>query len=288
MGNNEGIAFGRFWFPNMQDASWNGNDTVSLKARFNHENKLRRAIRLCYKNRDEGANTVIPRNLRRALELVNGGTIQNFKPMNARAVWEYICPMFMGRLLDTSSGYGGRMLGAMTSNMRYHYTGIDPNTRTHQGLVAQGELLNEQGFGTGYQMFNQPSEEVELEAGAYDACFTSPPYFNLERYCDEPTQCMNKFNTLDAWWEGYVAPTLWQTHRALDSDGVYAVNIADYKNGKQEYKIVEHWIKLAGQFGFEHVDTVQMMLNVRPGVGNNRQERAYKSEGIYIFKKKSL
>lgn len=288
VGNNEGIAFGRYWFPNIQDASWNGNDTVSLKARFNHDAKLKRAIKLCYKNRDEGENTVLPRNIRRALELVNGGTIQNFKPMNARAVWEYICPMFMGRLLDTSSGYGGRMLGAMTSNLRYHYTGIDPNTRTHQGLVAQGELLNELGMGSGYDMICKPSEEVELEAGSYDACFTSPPYFNLERYCDEPTQCMNKFKTLDEWWEGYVAQTLWQTHRALDTDGIYAVNIADYKNGKQEYKIVDHWIKLAGLFGFELAETLQMMLNVRPGVGNNRQERTYKSEGIYIFRKRSL
>ena len=30
--------------------------------------------------------------LRRAFDLVSGGSIQNFKPMNARAVWEYICP----------------------------------------------------------------------------------------------------------------------------------------------------------------------------------------------------
>ena len=285
VGNNEGLAFGRFWFPNMQDARWNDNATVSIRARFNHDNKLKRAIKLAYVHRDEGADTVIPKNIRRALELVNGGTIQNFKPMNARAVWEHICPVFRGNLLDFSSGYGGRMLGAMTSNLRYHYTGIDPNTRTFQGLEALGELLDEQNIGSGYDIHCCPSEEFEPEPGFYDAAFSSPPYFNLETYTNEPTQCMNRYTTLSAWFDGYVAPTLQMVHKALADDGIYAVNIADYKNGKEQFAIVDQWKELSKQVGFEYQETVDMILNVRPGVGNNKLEKAYKSEGIYIFRK---
>jgi hypothetical protein len=285
VGNNEGLPLGRFWFPNMQDAKWNDNATVSMKARFNHDNKLKRAIKLAYVHRNEGADTVIPKNIRRALELVNGGTIQNFKPMNARAIWEHICPVFRGNLLDFSSGYGGRMMGAMTSKLRYNYTGLDPNTRTFQGLSALGELLDEQNLGSGYSMNCIPSEEFDPEPGFYDAAFSSPPYFNLETYTDEPTQCMNRYTTLDEWFDGYVVETIHMTHKALCQDGMYAVNIADYKNGKQEYKIVDHWIELAEATGFRHVETVDMILNVRPGVGNNKLEKAYKREGIYIFQK---
>ena len=287
VGNNEGLAFGRFWFPNMQDAKWNDNATVSIRARFNHDNKLKRAIKLAYVHRDEGADTVIPKNIRRALELVNGGTIQNFKPMNARAVWEYICPVFRGNVLDFSSGYGGRMLGAMTSNLRYNYTGIDPNTRTFQGLEALGELLNEENIGSGYSMNCRPSEEFDPEPGFYDAAFSSPPYFNLETYTDEPSQCMNRYTTLDKWFDGYVAPTLQMVHRALADDGIYAVNIADYKNGKEQFQIVDRWKELSEQVGFKYQETIDMILNVRPGVGNNKLEKAYKSEGIYIFQKMS-
>jgi hypothetical protein len=97
---------------------------------------------------------------------------------------------------------------------------------------------------------------------------------------------MNRYRTLDEWFDGYVAETVHMTHRALCQDGVYAVNIADYKNGKQEYKIVDHWIQLAEAAGFRHVETVNMLLNVRPGVGNNRDKQLYKYEGIYIFRKK--
>lgn len=285
VGNNNGLQLGRFWFPNMQDAKWNDNDTVSMKSRFNHDNKLKRAIKLCYVHRDEGADSVIPKNLRRALELVNGGTIQNFKPMNARAVWEYICPIMWGNVLDFSSGYGGRMLGAMTSRMAYNYTGIDPNTRTFQGLEALGTLLNEQGQGRGFSMNCVPSEEFDPEPGFYDAAFSSPPYFNLETYTNEPTQCMNRYTNLDLWFEGYVVPTLKMIYKGLASNSIYAVNIADYKNGKESFAIVDRWKDTSKKVGFQYVEQIDMLLNVRPGVGNNKLEKAYKSEGIYLFRK---
>jgi hypothetical protein len=121
----------------------------------------------------------------------------------------------------------------------------------------------------------------------YDAAFSSPPYFNLETYTDEPTQCMNRYQELSAWFDGYVVPTLEMVHQSLANDGIYAVNIADYKNGKEQFKIVETWKDLSKKIGFRHVETVDMILNVRPGVGNGKLEKAYKSEGIYIFQKVS-
>ena len=37
--------------------------------------------------------------------------------------------------------------------------------------------------------------------------------------------------------------------------------------------------------GFEYVETVNMLLTTRPGVGNNREEKSTKTEGIYVFRK---
>lgn len=286
VGNNEGLTLGRFWFENMQDAYTRTNQSVSLRSRFNNDTKLKRAIRLCYQHRDEGDLAVVPKNLRRAFDLIDGGSIQNFKPMNARAIWEYICPTMWGRVLDFSSGYGGRMMGAMTSRMRYHYTGIDPNTKTYNGLVALGELLNECGQGSGYEMHHLPSEEFDPEPASYDAAFSSPPYFNLETYCDEDTQCMNRCSNVDAWFDLYVEPTLKMLHKALADDAIYAVNIADYKTGKENFQIVDRWQQLSERCGFRYQSTVKMMLNVRPGQGNNKKDNGFKYEGIYVFTKK--
>jgi hypothetical protein len=96
---------------------------------------------------------------------------------------------------------------------------------------------------------------------------------------------MNRYTNLDRWFEGYVAPTLEMIYKGLATDAIYAVNIADYKNGKESFEIVEHWKALSEKVGFEYVEQIDMLLNVRPGVGNNKLEKAYKSEGIYLFRK---
>jgi len=285
VGNTAGQNFSRFWFPNMQEAYTRKDKMVSMRARFYDDPRLKRAISFCYKYRDEGDKSVLPANIRRALDLVSGGTIANFKPMNARAVFEYICPQLFGSVLDFSSGYGGRMLGALTSNMRYSYTGIDPNTKTYNGLVALGELMTSLGLGSGYAMNHIPSEQFEVEPESFDAAFSSPPYFNLETYTDEPTQCMNSCSNIDEWFDKYAEPTIKMLHKVLVKDGLYAVNIADYKDGKEEFNIVDRWKKVSEQNGFRYIEQIDMLLNVRPGTGNNKLENSYKSEGIYIFKK---
>ena len=285
VGGTAGQAFSRFWFPNMQDAYTRNDKMVGLKSRFYNDTRLKRAIKICFKYRDEGNQCVMPRNIRRALDLVSGGTIANFKPMNARAIWEHLCWDFGGNLLDFSCGYGGRMLGALSSRMRYHYTGIEPNTKTYEGLNALGELLQSCQLGKGYELHQTPSEDFNPPAEHFDAAFSSPPYFNLETYSDESTQCMNRYNSLDDWFSGYVEPTISMLHRSLVKNGVYAVNIADYKTDKDEFKIVERWLDTSVKIGFSYEDKVDMMLNVRPGVGNNKDESSFKSEGVYIFKK---
>lgn len=283
-GLTAGQSFSRFWFPNMQDAKTFNYSEVSLRHRFNNDKKLKAAIQICYKNRNEGAKAVLPQSIRRALDLVGGGTIQNFKPLNARAIYEHIYPNMFGNVLDFSSGYGGRMLGSMTSKMRYNYTGIDPNTKTFAGLDALGAMLNELSIGSGYQMHNTVSEEFDAPAKSFDVAFSSPPYFNLEIYSDEETQCMNRYTNLDAWFDYYVEPTLLMLHKVLVDGGIYAVNIADYDKGKT--KVVDRWIQLSKKLNFEHVDTIKMMLNVRPGKGNNKLQNGFKHEGVYLFQKK--
>ena len=119
-----------------------------------------------------------------------------------------------------------------------------------------------------------------------DLAFSSPPYFNLEKYSDEPTQCMNQFTTLDEWFDGYVVPTMSNIHKGLNSDGVFATNIADYKSyGNKEYKVVDRWIATAEKLGFKHSRTIKMMLNTRPGVGNDKTKGREKWEGVYVFTK---
>ena len=283
LGNNKGQVINRFLFPNMMTAEPKGRGSNSLKDRFYDDAKLRRAIRICFEFRD-GNNLVYPTAIRRALELVTGENIQNFKAQNARAIVEYCCPVLWGRVYDYSCGYGGRLLGVTSSNLQLDYVGVDPNTETVKNLNLLNNFIELAGGRPG-EIHQSVSEEFVPEN--IDCAFSSPPYFNLEKYSDEPTQCMNQFDSIDEWFEGYVTPTMRNIHKGLNSDGVFATNIADYKTPKEEFKVVDRWIETAEKLGFKHTETVKMMLNTRPGVGNGKQDGVEKFEGIYIFEKKN-
>lgn len=278
LGNNAGQTINRFVFTNMMTAEPKGRGSNSLRDRFYDDNKLRRAIRICFEFRD-GNNLVYPTAIRRALELVTGENVTNFKAQNARAIVEHLCPVMWGRVYDYSCGYGGRLLGTNASNMHYTYIGTDPNTETYKYLCYLNELL-----GGKHELNCLPSQDYQPDD--IDLAFSSPPYFNLEKYSDEPTQCMVQFQSLDDWFDGYVVPTMRNIHAGLNSDGIFATNIADYKTTKDEFRVVDRWIETAEQLGFKHIDTLKMMLNTRPGVGNDKQEGREKFEGIYVFSKK--
>ena len=282
LGNNKGQPLSRFLFPNMMTAEPKGRGSNSLKDRFYDDKKLKRAIKICYDMR-EGNKLVYPTAIRRALELVTGENIQNFKPQNARALAEHLCPVLWGNVYDYSAGYGGRLLGISCSNMSYNYIGIDPNTETIKYLNYFNEILDE-AVGFKGKIIQNVSEEYQPKD--IDLAFSSPPYFNLEKYSDEETQCMVRYRTLDEWFSGYVEPTIENIYKSLNKDGIFATNIADYKTyGKKEYKVVDDWITLSERIGFRHVGTIKMMLNTRPGVGNNKLAGREKYEGVYVFSK---
>ena len=284
VGNREGQDLCRFWFPNMMTATVVGRLNADLKSRFYNDGNLRSAINLCFRYRGVSSVTASPSNIRTTLTLLGGGQIQNFKPLNGRAVFERIDPGFFGRVLDYSAGYGGRLLGATTSNLRLEYTGLEPNTETVIGLTALSELVNTE-FGYKSQIIQTGSEvDLELDTNEFDAAFSSPPYFNLEKYSDEPTQCMVKFTTLEDWVEGFVIPTCKNLSRVLKPGAICGVNLANYHFKKHYYDIEAEWIKAKAATGFELINTMYIGLVRRPGAGQHKDTAPEKREPIYLFK----
>ena len=283
LGNNSGQTINRFLFPNMMSAEPKGRGSNSLKDRFFNDDKLRRAIRICFEFRD-GNNLVYPTAIRRALELVTGENVTNFKAQNAKAIVEHLCPVLWGNIYDYSAGYGGRLLGITSSNMRYNYIGIDPNTETIKYLDYLNNCI-EEAVGIKGEIIQSVSEEYQ--PNDIDLAFSSPPYFNLEKYSDEKTQCMVRYRTLNEWFSGYAEATIKNIYKGLNKDGIFATNIADYKTygQKEPVEVVQTWISNAERIGFKHVKTIKMMLNTRPGVGNNKTEGREKFEGVYVFQK---
>jgi SAM-dependent methyltransferase len=283
LGNNRGQTINRFLFPNMMTAEPKGRGSNSLRDRFFDERKLKRAIRICFEFRT-GDRLLRPTQLRTALELVTGENVTNFKAQNAKAIVEHLCPVLWGNVYDYSCGYGGRLLGIGSSNFKYNYIGVEPNTETVEYLNYLNDVIDE-ATGVRGTIVQDVSENYRPED--IDLAFSSPPYFNLEKYSNEETQCMVQFKTEDEWFDGYVVPTMENIRKGLNSDGVFATNIADYKSydRPEPYKVTERWIETAEKVGFKHDGIIKMMLNTRPGVGNDRKQGREKWEGVYVFRK---
>jgi len=278
---NQGQSLCRFLFPNLHQVETKGSTSNSMFARFHNDHKLKRAIKLCF----DIKTGVTPPQLRGALELIGGNVATNYKTMNAKALYEKYVPK-NGAILDFSAGFGGRMLGALSSKNDYIYVGIEPEPATVQSLHQLGQHIESvTGRSGSYQLVQCGSEEAVLYPEVFDFAFSSPPYFNLESYSDLDSQCYVKYPTLEEWFEGYVKPTIKNIHKSLKTGSFYAVNIADFKVGKNQVNFVDKWVELSQEIGFTFVEQIHMKLQTRRGGGHSEFNGAFKKEGIFVFKK---
>lgn len=183
-------------------------------------------------------------------------------------------------------GFGGRLLGALSSKNNYRYVGTDPCTETMYHLHQLGEYIEQvTGREDSYELHCCGSEEFIGPEKSIDFAFSSPPYFNLEVYSDEPTQCFNKFPELDEWLEGYVRATIKNIKHMLKPGKFYAVNIADFKVGSgKTVAYVDEWIRISTEEGMPLFDTVYLGVTARAGSAEQAAGEL-KKENILVFKK---
>jgi hypothetical protein len=275
---NQGQSLARFLFPNLHQVDAGSAKNNTMWDRFYDDHKLKRAIDFALRFK----KSVTPAEIRTSLELIGGNVATNFKAMNAKALYERLCPKD-GIIYDFSAGFGGRMIGALTSKNNYKYLAVEPASETFDNLNVLGAYIEKAlGGKDRFKIFKQGSEDFRLKKGEYiDFAFSSPPYFNLEQYSDEETQCYNRFPSLDEWFEGYVKATIENIYFMLKEGRYYAVNIADFNFGGKPVKYVDRWIELSEELGFKYVDQIPMKLTTRKGHGHDGE----KKEGIFVFQK---
>ena len=87
-------------------------------------------------------------------------------------------------------------------------------------------------------MINSPAEDVTLTS-KFDFVFTSPPYFNIEKYTQDPNQSFKRYRKLDAWLNGFLFNIIDKAWNALEDNGVMAINIGDVYSGHTINKICD-------------------------------------------------
>ena len=213
----------------------------------------------------------------------------NFPPLTAKYLYErytnHIKQDNAIHIYDPSSGWGGRILGAMSvrDDRVIHYIGTDPNSDNHHGTGSRyGQLasfFNEKTYRSNpffshtntFEVFCEGSEVIkdnpsfQKYKGKIDLIFTSPPYFNREAYSDDPEQSYKKFSTYESWRDGFLKPTLQTCFEYLKNDRYLLWNIADLLISGEYLPLEKDSRDVLESLGMEYKGMLKMALESMPG-----------------------
>lgn len=268
-----GLRLAWVYFPHAWEVKC-GNAKMSPLDNFNNDTTFRSTIRKCLKwlKTHHKAGSFQENRLRQTLKIYSGvQSVSNFRPTAAGIIYKRYGGD--GVMWDMSCGWGGRLVGALASKHIKTYIGTEPSTKTFEGLCKIRDdfsYLNKD-----IQLHCMGSEEFLPDKESLDLCFTSPPYFDTEKYADESTQSYNKFPSREDWGSGFLRKTFSNCYHGLKPGGYMLINIAN----TPKYKDLEEMtIKYATEVGFTHVETLQLVLSAVMGDGR-------KYEPIFCFKK---
>ena len=241
-----------------------------------------------------------------AFRLGLGQPAVNFPALTARYLYEKYTEHISQDVLnvyDPSAGWGGRILGAMSSLKRIHYIGTDPNTDnfidelgiTRYEYVA--DFFNNQVLETNsfweedkntYHIFQEGSEHIgnhpdfQQYKGKLDLVFTSPPYFDREQYSNDEEQSYKAYPQYDDWRDNFLKPTLTNAYESLRNDRYLLWNIADIKIGKDKYHPLEQdSIDIIKSLGGEHQGKLKMLMTRMIGLEPKNVKNSVKVNGSY-------
>ena len=197
--------------------------------------------------------------------------MSNFRPTAAKVIYENFGGD--GTIWDMSCGWGGRLLGFLSAKNTKHYIGTEPSTKTFDGLLKMKKDFAY--LGKQVDIYCKGSEVYKPKKESLDLCFTSPPYFDTEKYADEETQSFIKYPTQSKWVNGFLRKTIQNCYNGLKNNCYMLINIAN----TPKYKFIEEeTVKISNDLGFKQEETIQLTLSSVMGAG-------YKYEPIFVFKK---
>lgn len=144
-----------------------------------------------------------------------------FRPSTAKALYDHFEAK---NVLDFSSGWGDRLCGFLASRS-HSYFGVDPNARL---FPEYSRMIEDYGkAGKKIELKNECAETVDYGDKTFDFIFTSPPYFNIERYTQEDNQSWKRHRKLDCWLSQFLFPAVSRAWDRLETGGMMVINISD-------------------------------------------------------------
>ena len=250
--------------------------------------------------------TLFPTYFGTPLKLGRGNQVAgNFPPVVARWIYTYGLKQFPNEteyiMYDPCMGWGGRMIGFLSAvhnndiRIPTVLLGTDVNSATHDAFYSLYEYwydnivvssqYRERLFGSAgavnkvkLEKFMTPAEDVHLNAdmmkyaGRVNFAFTSPPYFSKEWYSNDENQSASRYTTYEGWRDGFLRGMIQNTYALLKKNGIFMLNIANTRYGKDVMPNQDNTKKIAEETGFELVDMYYLGLPLQINVNIQRKE----------------
>ena len=209
--------------------------------------------------------------------------------------------------MDFSAGWGDRLAGFYASEHGELFVGIDPRKENHPIYEEQAKFYQKHSTffenDKKHELICEPAEDADLSKyeGIMDIVFTSPPYFNVERYSHDDTQSWVRYKNIDLWNKNFLQTAVNNVWKTLRKGGILMVNISDVNASSKGKK--KGWLKICDPMNdyiktfddSEYVECFGMEMAKRPnsiGVGtaegdknNNEKEGDTFGEPVWVWKK---
>lgn len=183
------------------------------------------------------------------------------------------------KVLDYSAGFGTRLLGLMSLQLPdISYYAYEPNTETYDNLQRMIKYFN---FNANIK---KCGSETELFDEQFDFIFSSPPYFDLEKYSDENEQCYNKYPDYNNWLIQYWDQTVKNIKAMSKQDAVFAINVGGNANEFSQ-KIEKDMNDIIKNNGYILFDKWWMKTSKSHLSGKRSKTDKVKLEGIFFYRK---
>lgn len=208
-----------------------------------------------------------------------------FRPSAAKAIYDYFKSE---RVLDFSMGWGDRLAGAHTSEFVKRYVGIEPNINLIGNYVRQIKTYNDlNNNDKSYKFHYGCAEDNQIVTNEpFDLIFTSPPYFDKEKYDQSENQSYKKYKNFDSWMKNFLFKSIDLRAETLKSGGYLVINISDIYTRKKRYRICDimnDYIMKTKRFNY--IGAMGLRMPKRPMSISSETIGVY-GEPIWIYCKK--
>lgn len=190
--------------------------------------------------------------------------VNEIHPLISRNLALKYCNGLNSKVLDPCAGWGGRMLGFSTVCAKYY--GYEPYTDTYNGLNNLGSWIKKRNENFDFKIENLPFEDAVIEHNDFDFAFTSPPYYDTEKYGNEKTNSYNRYKSFNDWCDLFYLPMIQKTMDSLKKDCSFVLNI-----GSRIYPLNE---VLKSNFSNKYLIEKEkdMLQGKKSGLKNNENE----------------